>query len=242
MDDVTKGVIESILSETKKTTRRYKSRTITSSPYTDPYRTYVPDEEARRRMEEAAIRRREEAERREREREREERERRERELREARERLEKERKQKLEEALFKDLSRPASIHPLCDLASETAYLSVHPAKACIILRCMLAEELIRKFHDMDRSKVRWNGIEQVFELHPSIVPTVKLVLKNFFKDVQVIGVPKAVPATKFDQLMAKLDKEDKSKIYRILASKYHPDTPTGNHDIMVLINQVFKEV
>jgi hypothetical protein len=72
------------------------------------------------------------------------------------------------------------------------------------------------------------------------MPELRSVLKSHFKDIQVLGVPKAIPSTKFDQLVAKLDKDDRQKIYKLLALKYHTDRG-GSHETMVLINQVFKE-
>lgn len=223
MDESTKSVIEEILAEKARPSRHkaYSTRPL-----------YEPSPEWRRA-----------------ERERLERERRERAEREERERLERERLERererqrkaVEEALFKKLSAPAPLVSIEQLAGETAYLSVNPAKACITLRCPVALQLMQRLESLGTSKVRWNGVDQTFEVNPSALPEVKLVLKSFFKDVQVIGVQKAVPATKFDQLLAKLDREDKSKIYRLLAAKYHPDSPRGSHEVMVLINQCFKE-
>ena len=80
----------------------------------------------------------------------------------------------------------------------------------------------------------------LFECTSEAMKQVKPLLAKTFKDIQMIGVPKVAPVTKFDALMAKLDKEDRSKIYKLLALKYHVDKG-GRHDMMVLINQVFKE-
>lgn len=163
----------------------------------------------------------------------------EREKREAaeRDRLERERWR----GRFEQLVSPPRIYHRDALKVEIAALSVNSAKACVVLRCVLCEELIQQFKtELPESKRSWNGIDQVWEFHPSVMPQVKSILKQYVKDIQVVGVPKAIPSTKFDQLLAKLNKEDKAAMYRLLAAKYHPDRG-GSHEVMTLINQVFKE-
>jgi len=130
------------------------------------------------------------------------------------------------------------------LAMSTAAISVNTSKACIVLNTsnLVSDALIHAFELIDpkRSQIIFNAQLRIWEIHPGIMAQVKPILAKMFKTVQVVGVPKAIPATKFDQLLTKLDKDDKAKIYKLLAMKYHTDRG-GAHDTMVLINQVFKE-
>ena len=130
------------------------------------------------------------------------------------------------------------------LAMSTAAISVNTSKACIVLNTsnLVSDALMSAFEKIDpkRSQIIFNVQLTVWEIHPGIMAQVKPILAKMFKTVQVVGVPKAIPATKFDQLLTKLDKDDKAKIYKLLAMKYHTDRG-GAHDTMVLINQVFKE-
>jgi hypothetical protein len=123
-----------------------------------------------------------------------------------------------------------------DLKLETATVSVNPAKACVTVRCPFNATFAGQMCAIKGVSFA----DGLFECTSEAMKQVKPLLAKTFKDVQMIGVPKVAPATKFDALMAKLDKEDRSKIYKLLALKYHVDKG-GRHDMMVLINQVFKE-
>ena len=123
-----------------------------------------------------------------------------------------------------------------DLKLETATVSVNPAKACVTVRCPFNATFAGQMCAIKGVSFA----DGLFECTSEAMKQVKPLLAKTFKDVQMIGVPKVAPATKFDTLMSKLDKEDRSKIYKLLALKYHVDKG-GKHDMMVLINQVFKE-
>jgi len=123
-----------------------------------------------------------------------------------------------------------------DLKLETATVSVNPAKACVTVRCAFNATFAGQMCAIKGVSFA----DGLFECTSEAMKQVKPLLAKTFKDVQMIGVPKVAPVTKFDALMAKLDKEDRSKIYKLLALKYHVDKG-GRHDMMVLINQVFKE-
>lgn len=123
-----------------------------------------------------------------------------------------------------------------DLQLETATVSVNPAKACVTVRCPFNATFAGQMCAIKGVSFS----DGLFECTSEAMKQVKPLLAKTFKDVQMIGVPKVAPVTKFDALMAKLDKEDRSKIYKLLALKYHVDKG-GRHDMMVLINQVFKE-
>ena len=123
-----------------------------------------------------------------------------------------------------------------DLKLETATVSVNPAKACVTVRCPFNATFAGQMCAIKGVSFA----DGLFECTSEAMKQVKPLLAKTFKDVQMIGVPKVAPVTKFDALMAKLDKEDRSKIYKLLALKYHVDKG-GKHDMMVLINQVFKE-
>lgn len=123
--------------------------------------------------------------------------------------------------------------------TETAILSINPAKACVVLRANMTQMFYDELKREINTKLAWNSTDKVFEVNPTALPQIKLLLKNHYKDVQVFGIQKQVRATKFDKLMDALTKDDKSKIYRLLAGIYHPDRG-GNKDTMALINEVFK--
>lgn len=142
---------------------------------------------------------------------------------------------------FAELSNPPRFHHREALRNEVAALSVNSAKACVVLRCIQCKELVDQLErEVPQTKRAWNGLDMVWEFHPSAMSQVRGILGLYFKDIQVVGVPKAIPATKFDQLFAKLTKDDKNKIYRLLAGTYHPDKG-GSAEVMTLINLVFKE-
>ena len=126
---------------------------------------------------------------------------------------------------------------------ETATLSLNTSKACIVLRAIYSDEVTTNIKEsIDRKHRFWNERDRVWEFNPCVLKDLKALLMVLYADVQVVGVPKALPATKFDKLVAKLDKDDKTKIYRVLASKYHPDVKeTGSHEVMTLLNEVFKQ-
>jgi hypothetical protein len=130
-----------------------------------------------------------------------------------------------------------------ELLQVSVSVSVDTSKACIIVNACgkTSKALQERIAKHPENMLRYVVSKDVWEVHPSIMPDFKLVLKQFFKEIQVVGVPKAVPSTKFDQLLSKLDKDDKNKMYKLLALKYHTDRG-GNHDTMVLVNLVFKEV
>lgn len=167
------------------------------------------------------------------EREREEREREERERRAAIERK-KARKQEVLREWQSILTEEAG--ETQDLKLETATVSVNPAKACVTVRCPFNATFAGQMCAIKGVSFA----DGLFECTSEAMKQVKPLLAKTFKDIQMIGVPKVAPVTKFDALMAKLDKEDRSKIYKLLALKYHVDKG-GRHDMMVLINQVFKE-
>jgi len=121
-----------------------------------------------------------------------------------------------------------------------AVLSVNQAKACIVFKAPTNTAVRNEITRLaGPNQAKYNKQDDVWELHPAILPGLKLVLKTHYKDVQVLGVQKQVQATKFDQLMARLSKDDKDKIYKLLALKYHPDKG-GDKETMVLVNLVFK--
>ena len=125
-----------------------------------------------------------------------------------------------------------------DMSNDIAYVSVNTAKACVVVRAYFTGLFMEDLHK--NVKKGFKFVEGVLEVDPKCMPKIKPLLAKWYKEVQMVGVPKALPTTKFDQLMAKLDKEDKAKIYKLLALKYHVDKG-GDHETMVLINQVFKE-
>ena len=127
-----------------------------------------------------------------------------------------------------------------DISQETAVLSVDTASASIVLKAPLNDLVINKINESVPVLMReWIENTKSWRFAPGALPILKPILKHHYKDIQMLGVPKALPSTKFDQLMAKLDKDDLASIYRILAHKYHPDRG-GSHEVMTLVNLVFK--
>lgn len=139
--------------------------------------------------------------------------------------------------------KPAPIDKFNCVASTrdlTAILSIHPAKACVVLRARVTSEFVAELQKLgDATQVEWKPDDKIFYINPTLLPALKLLLKQHYADVQVFGVQKQVKATKFDALMERLSKDDKNKVYRLLAGIYHPDRG-GDKDTMALINQVFK--
>jgi hypothetical protein len=124
---------------------------------------------------------------------------------------------------------------------ETAAVSVNLAGACLVLNAVLSREVEHALVTRIAPRYRKQR-NNVWEIHPSQVSQLKAILKEFYKDVQMVGGhTKVIPSTKFDKLMSKLAGDDKTKIYRLLALKYHPDNKGGSHEMMSLINEVFKQ-
>jgi len=126
---------------------------------------------------------------------------------------------------------------------KTAILSVNTAKACIVLKAeytMATLQEIQRIAGDGNKRMQWNSGDKVLELDPTYLAPLKLLLKQNYASVQVLGIQKQAKATKFDVLLSKLDASDKKSIYSMLARKYHPDMPTGNKEIMTLVNLVFK--
>lgn len=141
--------------------------------------------------------------------------------------------------------KPAPVHHTqpANLRDEIAVLSINSAKACIVMRAIVNDSFVNELQTRIESKYwQWSTTDsQLIEFNPCVLQKLKQLLASFYKEVQVFGVPKALPSTKFDKLMAKMDKNDRQKLYRILAAKYHPDLkPHGSHEVMTLINEVFK--
>jgi hypothetical protein len=127
-----------------------------------------------------------------------------------------------------------------DLKQATATLSVDAASASIILKAPLNDLAIQRINSaVPLTQREWLPDKRAWRFSPAALPMLKPILKDIYKDIQMLGVPKALPATKFDQLIAKLTAEDKVQVYRLLAAKYHPDKG-GSHEIMTLINIVFR--
>lgn len=127
-----------------------------------------------------------------------------------------------------------------NLRNEVATLSVDTASASIVLKAPLNESIMDRIRNsVPLTQREWVPDKHVWRFSPAALPILKPILKDVYRDVQTLGVPKALPATKFDQLMSKLDSEDKAKVYKLLAMKYHPDRG-GDKDTMTLINLVFK--
>lgn len=129
---------------------------------------------------------------------------------------------------------------LLSLKDQIATLSVDTASASIVFKAPINDEFIKRIENaIPMTQREWLEGVRAWRFSPAALPILKPILKDTYKDVQMLGVPKALPATKFDQLMAKLSKEDKASIYKLLASKYHPDKG-GTHEVMTLINVVFR--
>lgn len=156
-----------------------------------------------------------------------------------RDRIERERREAAEAAFRRTAAFSENIEAV-NTKNEVAILSINQAKACIVLRATVTDQISGEIAAISSaSQRRWNDRDGVWELHPSIMPKLKDILKAHYKEVQVIGVQKQIPPTKFDQLLARLDSDDKSRIYKLLALKHHPDKG-GDKDTMTLINLVFK--
>ena len=129
---------------------------------------------------------------------------------------------------------------LVSLKDQIATLSVDTASASIVFKGPVNTEFIQRIENsIPMTQREWLPSMKAWRFSPAALPMLKPILRDTYKDVQMLGVPKALPSTKFDQLMAKLSKDDKASIYKILASKYHPDKG-GSHEVMTLINIVFR--
>lgn len=127
-----------------------------------------------------------------------------------------------------------------NLKEQVATLSVDTASASIVLKAPLNPDTITRIERaVPFTQREWLSAVRAWRFAPAALPMLKPILKDVYKDVQMLGVPKALPSTKFDQLMSKLSAEDKATIYKLLASKYHPDKG-GPHEVMTLINLVFR--
>lgn len=128
-----------------------------------------------------------------------------------------------------------------DTREAVAVVCVNTAKGCIVLRGPISGTLAGELHRVTQSKdISYNNVDEVLEFHPRWLPDIKLVLNANFASVTVLAAQKAVKPTKFDLLIAKLNKNDKQSIYNMLAKRYHPDLPHGDKEIMTLVNLVFK--
>jgi hypothetical protein len=127
-----------------------------------------------------------------------------------------------------------------DLKQEIATLSIDTASASIVFKAPITDFLINRIElAVPLTQREWLADKRAWRFSSAALPIIKPILKDTYKEVQLLGVPKAIPATKFDQLMTKLTKDDKAQLYRVLASKYHPDKG-GSHEVMTLINVVFR--
>lgn len=127
-----------------------------------------------------------------------------------------------------------------DLRNEVATLSVDTASASIILKAPLTAALINRIEAaVPITQREWLVDKRAWRFSPAVLAVLKPILKDEYKDILMLGVPKALPSTKFDQLMSKLTKDDRALMYSLLAKKYHPDKG-GSHEIMTLINIVFR--
>jgi hypothetical protein len=127
-----------------------------------------------------------------------------------------------------------------DLKDQIATLSVDTSSASIVFKAPLTEALIKRIENaVPITQREWLKDKRAWRFSPACINILKPILKDTYKDIQMLGVPKALPSTKFDQLMSKLTKDDKALVYRLLASKYHPDKG-GSHEVMTLINTVFR--
>lgn len=151
---------------------------------------------------------------------------------------------KAEASLGKKPSTPTySFHQAeagVNLKEQVATLSVDTASASIVLKAPLNPDTITRIERaVPFTQREWLSAVRAWRFAPAALPMLKPILKDVYKDVQMLGVPKALPSTKFDQLMSKLSVDDKATIYKLLASKYHPDKG-GTHEVMTLINIVFR--
>ena len=123
---------------------------------------------------------------------------------------------------------------------DMAVMSVDQSRAVITLKTVYNPFFLERLKSSIDPKYRnWNRDSKCWELHPSVMQQTQQICKEFYKGVQIIG-QKPVLGTKFEKLLVKLSKDDKSSIYKILALKYHPDKG-GDHETMSLINEVFKQ-
>lgn len=127
---------------------------------------------------------------------------------------------------------------------EVAIMTVLPTKCNIAIKCAWNPFFINEFKQtISANRRTWNPTDKLWEIHPDEGKRVQVLLKKFYKEVKLIGAPQVgdkVKGTKFERLMVKLAKDDKLALYRLLALKYHPDKG-GDHEIMSLINEVFKQ-
>lgn len=242
MDEETRSAIDSLISGKKRSRPTHPS-------FRDPYRAPRPSEPTwteRIRTEIHEARLKEEAEREERR------------LREERAREESIRREReeLDRIRHEDMERHRSAHTtkpdiptfcygerergLLNLKNETATLSVDTSSASIVFKGPINDKLVKRIETaVPVTQREWMESKKAWRFSPACLAILKPILKDEYKDVQMLGVPKALPSTKFDQLMAKLSKEDKAQVYRLLAAKYHPDKG-GSHEVMTLINIVFR--
>lgn len=127
-----------------------------------------------------------------------------------------------------------------DLKKETAIVSVDPATASIVVRAPLTQRVLDKLRVVD-DQMFVSDHGDFVRINPKYAKALDALLRETYGSVQSFAVPKAIPSTKFDKLMQVLTVEDKARIYRMLAAKYHPDVQhTGTNAVMSLINEVFK--
>jgi len=123
---------------------------------------------------------------------------------------------------------------------EMAVMSVDQQKAVLTLKVLYNPFFNERLKKAIEPKYRnWNPTNKCWEFHPSKMKDVQQICGEFYKGVQIIG-QKPVLGTKFEKLLSKLTKDDKAAIYRLMALKYHPDKG-GSHEVMSLINEVFKQ-
>lgn len=128
-----------------------------------------------------------------------------------------------------------------DTLDKVAVVCVNTAKACIVLRADLSYHVASELQKITNGKdILYNRKDGVVEFHPRFLPDIKKLLTGAYRHVSVLAAQKAVKPTKFDLLLSKLSTDDKKSMYSLLAKRYHPDLPTGNKDIMTLVNLVFK--
>ena len=128
-----------------------------------------------------------------------------------------------------------------DTLDKVAVVCVNTAKACIVLRADLSYHVASELQKITNGKdILYNRKDGVVEFHPRFLPDIKKLLTGAYQHVSVLAAQKAVKPTKFDLLLSKLSTDDKKSMYSLLAKRYHPDLPTGNKDIMTLVNLVFK--
>lgn len=128
-----------------------------------------------------------------------------------------------------------------DTLDKVAVVCVNTAKACIVLRADISYHVASELQKITNGKdILYNRKDGVVEFHPRFLPDIKKLLTGAYQHVSVLAAQKAVKPTKFDLLLSKLSTDDKKSMYSLLAKRYHPDLPTGDKDIMTLVNLVFK--